>query len=85
MGNTRNMPPPEKIFMIGQCKAAIFRNLIVRNGQEFTVPKVKFEIRFKDKRTGRWQGTSCMTLPEIPKAILVLQKAFEYLVNGERR
>ena len=75
------MPKPEKIFMIGPCKAAIFRNIIVKNGEEFQMPKVKFEIRFKDKRSGKWKGTSCMTLPEISKAILVLQKAYEYLVT----
>jgi hypothetical protein len=62
------MPKPEKIFMIGPCKAAIFRNLVFKNGQEISVAKVKFEVRFKDRRTGRWKGTSCMTIPELPKA-----------------
>ena len=82
MGHTRNnMPRPDKIIMIGPCKVAIFRNRILRNGEEILVPKVKFEVRYKDKRTGKWKGTPCMTVPEIPKAILALQKAYEWLVS----
>jgi len=33
---------------------------------------------YKDK-TGQWQGTNRLSLNDLPKAILALQKAFEYL------
>jgi len=51
---------------------------MMKDGQEIEIPKVVLEVRYKDKQ-GRWRGTQGMTLREIPKAILALQKAFEYL------
>ena len=42
--------------------------------------KVVLEVRYKDKH-GRWRGTQGITLREIPKAILALQQAFEYLLS----
>ena len=69
---------PEKIIMIGPCRVSIFRNLIIKDGEEFELPKVVLEVRYKDK-TGRWKSTSAITLREMPKAILALQQAFEYL------
>ena len=76
---------PEKIFMVGPCRVSIFRNVVLKDGKEIEIPKVVLEVRYKDKQ-GRWQGTQGITLREIPKAILALQKAFEYLTDnsGER-
>ena len=42
------------------------------------------EVRYKDKG-GRWKGTQGITLREIPKAILPLEKAFRYLTDNESR
>jgi len=53
----------------------------MKDGKEIELPKVVLEVRYRD-RDGRWQSTSAMTLREIPKAILALQKAFEYLVSA---
>ncbi|MDD5677070.1 MAG: hypothetical protein PHW60_03640 [Kiritimatiellae bacterium] len=50
----------------------------MKDGKEIELPKVVLEVRYRDK-TGHWRSTSAMTLREIPKAILALQKAFEYL------
>ena len=60
------MPAPEKIIMVGPCRASIFKNLIRKDGQEILMPKVVFEVRFKDKQ-GRWCGTSALSLHELPK------------------
>jgi hypothetical protein len=75
------MAKPEKIFMIGPCRVAIFRNMVSFLGKTTELPKVKFEVRYRDKRSGKWKGTSTMTIPEIPKAILALEKAYEYLTD----
>jgi len=72
---------PEKIIMVGPCRVSIFRNLIVKDGQEFEIPKVVLEIRYRDKQ-GQWRSASALSLREIPKAILALQKAFDYLVTA---
>lgn len=72
---------PEKIIMIGPCRASIFRNLVqLKDGREVEIPKIVLEVRYRDK-TGQWRSTSAITLREVPKAILALQKAFEYLTE----
>jgi hypothetical protein len=76
----RNTTHPEKIIMIGNCRISIFRNLVLKDGKEIELPKVVLEIRYRDK-TGRWRSTQAMTLREIPKAILALQKAFDCLTS----
>lgn len=75
--NMRNNPPFHTIF-VGNCRASIFRNLVVKDGKEIELPKVVLDVRYRDK-TGRWKSTSAMTLRELPKAILALQQAFEYM------
>ena len=74
------MPKPETVFKIGAVRASIFRNFIVKAGQSIPLPKVVIEVRYKDK-TGQWQGTNSLSLNDLPKAILALQKAFEYLME----
>ena len=53
----------------------------MKDGEEIELPKAVLEIRYRD-RNGRWRSTSAMTLREIPKAILALQKAFDYLTSS---
>jgi hypothetical protein len=71
---------PEKIIMVGPCRVSIFRNVCLKDGKEIQIPKVLLEVRYKDKH-GRWRGTHAMSLHEIPKAILALQKAFEWVTK----
>ena len=78
--NMRNTSP-EKIIMVGSCRVSIFRNLVWKDGQEIEIPKLVLEVRYKDKQ-GRWRGTSAISPRELPKAILALQQAFEYLTSG---
>ena len=72
---------PEKIIMVGPCRVSIFRNLVWKDGQQIEIPKLVLEVRYKD-RHGRWRGTPAISLRELPKAILALQKAFDYLTNN---
>ena len=71
---------PETVFKVGAVRAVIFRNTIQKNGQEIQLPKVVLEVRYKDK-AGKWQGTNSLSINDIPKAILALQKAFAYLTE----
>jgi len=72
------MSKPEKVFKIGAVRASIFRNAIERQGKQVMLPKVILEVRYRDK-SGTWKGTNSLSLNEVPKAVLALQKAFEYL------
>jgi hypothetical protein len=74
------MSKPETVFKIGAVRASVFQNVIEKNGQSIKLPKVVIEVRYKDK-TGKWNGTNSLSTNEIPKAILALQKAFEYLME----
>jgi len=74
------MSKPEIIFKVGAVRAAVFRNTIEKNGQLIPLPKVALEVRYRDK-TGQWKGTSSLSLNDLPKAIVALQKAFEYLTE----
>ena len=70
--------------MIGPCRVSIFRNICLKDGKEIEIPKVLMEVRYKDKQ-GRWKGTYSLSLHEIPKAILALEQAFEYLTTGGKK
>jgi hypothetical protein len=74
------MSKPEKVFKVGAVRASVFRNIITKNGQSIPLPKVVIEVRYKDK-TGQWNGTNSLSLNDLPKAVLALQKAFEYLTE----
>ncbi|MCX6833761.1 MAG: hypothetical protein NTW07_01275 [candidate division Zixibacteria bacterium] len=74
------MSKPEISFKVGAVRATVFRNVIVNNGRQISLPKVVIEVRYKDK-AGQWKGTNSLSLNDIPKAILALQKAFEYLTQ----
>jgi len=74
------MAKPETVFKVGAVRASIFRNTIQKAGKSIPLPKVVLEVRYKDK-TGQWNGTNSLSLNDLPKAILALQKAFEYLME----
>jgi len=74
------MSKPETVFKVGAVRASVFRNIIQKNGKLIPLPKVAIEVRYKDK-TGQWNGTNSLSLNDLPKAILALQKAFEYLME----
>jgi len=75
------MAKPEKRFKFGRCEAAVFGNPIMVDGIERVVKKVSFQKRYLDS-DGNWSSTTSLDINDIPKAILALQKAYEYLVVG---
>jgi len=77
------MPKPEKRFRCGGCEAAIFENEISMGSQIVKIKKVSFQKRYKSA-DGDWKSTSSLDINEIPKAVVVLSKAYEYLTckNG---
>jgi len=74
------MSKPEHVFKVGAVRASIFQNVGVQNGKEVLFPKVVLEVRYRDK-TGEWKGTNSLSLNDLPKAILALEKAYEYLMD----
>ena len=74
------MSKPEIAFKASAVRAAMFRNIIEKAGKQIPLPKVILEVRYRDK-AGQWKGTNSLSLNEIPKAILTLQKAYDYLTT----
>jgi len=71
---------PEQVFKVGPVRASVFLNEIVHNGRTVNLPKVVLEVRYKDK-SGEWKGTNSLSVNDMPKAILALQKAYDYVTS----
>ena len=72
------MPKPEMRFRCGAIEASIFENEIQQNGKAAKIKKVAFQKRYKSSQG--WKTTYSLDTNDIPKAVLVLSKAYEYLV-----
>lgn len=73
---------PEKKFMSGAVSATIWRNSQEKDGKEFSYETISIERNYKDAN-GEWKSTNSMRVNDIPKATVVLNKAFEYLTIKE--
>ena len=76
------MPRPIKTFRIGAVRASIFENTISKDGKSIQLPKVVLEVRYRDQ-AGTWKSTHSFSINELPKAMLALQKAYEYLMQPQ--
>ena len=77
------MSKPEKVFKMGAVRAAIFNNILTKDGKDISLPKVVIEVRYRDK-SGQWKGTHSLSINDLPKAIAALQNAYEYLLDKSK-
>jgi len=72
---------PEKKFSTGAISATIWKNngKSKKTGEPVEFRTINIDRRYTDKE-GNWQSTNSLRLNDLPKAQLVLQKAYEYLV-----
>lgn len=74
---------PEKKFRAGAISVSIWKNAGTgQNGEATEFYTVSFERRYKDK-TDQWQSSHSLRLNDLPKAQLVLAKAYEYMALAE--
>jgi len=79
-----NRNVPEKKFSTGVISATVWQNQgKSRNGEEISYRTVSLQRRYKDKN-GVWQTANSFRVNDLPKASLVLQKAYEYIVLREQ-
>lgn len=69
---------PEKKFVAGAVSATIWRNEQVKNNEEISFNTISLQRRYTDKE-GNWKTSNNLRVNDVPKAILVLQKAYEYI------
>ena len=73
---------PEKSFRIGAVRASVWKNTREnKDGKTFETRTVSLDRSYKDQ-AGNYKSTNSFNPNEIPKAILLLQRAYEYLVLG---
>ena len=78
------MTQPEKRFSAGAVVATVWQNQgTSKDGQVVGYKTVSLQRRYKDKE-GNWKSASSFRISDLPRASLVMQKAFEYLVLKER-
>jgi len=71
---------PEKRFSAGAVSATIWRNEVKNSEAEFHT--ITLQRSYKDKEDN-WKHTTSLRTNDLPKAMLVLQKAYEYIVFKE--
>ena len=71
---------PEKKFSTGAISATVWRNETKnQKGSDIDFQTISLQRTYKDK-TGAWKNTSTLRVNDLPKAKLVLEKAYEYIV-----
>lgn len=71
---------PERRFVAGSVVATVWLN---RKKEELeTFRTISLARNYKDK-DGKWQSTNSFRINDLPKAAMVLNKAYEYLTLKE--
>ena len=74
---------PVKKFSAGGVTVSVWENeALGKDGIVNTYPSVSMDKRYKDK-SGEWKSSKSMKRDDLPKAILALQKAYEFLALKE--
>ncbi len=74
---------PEMKFRAGAVTATVWQNTGLRDGEVTSFNTISLERSYKDKNNA-WQNTASMRINDLPKAALVLSKAYEYLVLNQQ-
>ncbi len=74
---------PEKKFRAGAVSATVWLNKSQRIGENNSYRTISIERVYKD-REDKWQSTNSMRMNDLPKAQVVLQKAYEFIVLNEQ-
>lgn len=78
MGNENR---PVKKFQAGGVNAALWLNETkLASGKQMASLSVTLDRRYKDN-DGNWKSSPSFRLNDVPKAMLVLQKAYEYMAT----
>lgn len=75
---------PEKSFRAGGVSSAVWRHDRQQDGRTVTNYSATFSKRFFDKTTQQWRDSDTFFPEDLPRLILVSQKAYEYIVLREQ-
>ena len=75
---------PEKKFRAGAISATVWLNKGHKaDGEETEYRSISIERNYTNKE-GKWNSTNSLRVNDLPKANVVLQKAYEFLVFKEQ-
>lgn len=75
---------PEEKFRAGAISATVWKNKGKnKSGRVTEFYTVKLERRYRDNND-QWQSTESLGINDIPKAVLVLNKAYEWIATKKR-
>ena len=74
---------PEKKYKAGAVSATVWKNEGQKNGKSFAFHTISLARNYKDK-DGSWKNSSSLRPGDLPKAALVLSKAYEYLIINSK-
>lgn len=80
MANNGNRPVQK--FQAGGVQAALWKNAKKVNGSDVETLSVSIDRRYKDK-SGAWQSTRSLHANDVPKAVLVLLKAYDFMTSKQ--
>ena len=84
MQQSETVNAPEKKFSTGVISATIWKNSgTSKKGDPVDFKTISLQRRYTDEK-GEWKSTSSLRINDLPKAALVLNKAYEYLVLKEQ-
>ena len=73
---------PERKFRAGTISATIWLNKGHKpNGEDSEYRTISIERSYT--KDGQWQSTNSLRINDLPKACVVLQKAYEYVILNE--
>ena len=74
---------PKQKFKAGGISATVWGNETIKGNEVVSYNTISIERTYKDKESGEWKNTNSLRVSDLPKAALVLNKAYEYIVlNG---
>jgi hypothetical protein len=80
---TQSKPqPPDKDFRAGTVSASIWRKEVEQNGRTVVQHSIRIQKRYRDK-DGNWKDTDYFFANDLPRLVLVAQKAFELVALTE--
>jgi hypothetical protein len=88
--NKQNIVPegqntPQKAFRVGPVKATVWKNIGQNDKGSVEYLSVSFERSYLDAKTNTWKYTASLRANDLPKAVLALNKAYEYIVFSSKQ
>jgi hypothetical protein len=74
---------PEQRFKAGAITATVWKNDVIKDGDNASFNSITIERSYKDK-DGNWQTTHSFRTNDLPRLALVAQKAFDYVVSSSQ-